>query len=130
MRAASAVSTHAWMISSSSVSLTLRRRSYSTSDSCVPRGGGIRWRWTVAISSSNCRWFRIVWSSQPARASSRSAAVSAIEAVAPSFHNWATVVRKPSRLTIRCASPTNSKSVGDPPVSNISPSIPSSALSR
>ena len=34
------------MISSSSVSLTLRRRSYSTSDSCVPRGGAIRCRWT------------------------------------------------------------------------------------
>ena len=41
-RAASAVSTQAAMICSSSVSLTLRRRSYSTSDSCVPRGGGIR----------------------------------------------------------------------------------------
>ena len=41
-RAASPVSTQAAMICSSSISLMPRRRSYSTSDSCVPRGGGMR----------------------------------------------------------------------------------------
>ena len=48
--------------------------------------------------------------SRPARRRGRRASPGA-EAVAESFHNWATVVRKLSRLTIRSASPTNSKSV-------------------
>ena len=39
------------------------------------------------------------------------ASVRPSEAMAASFHNWATVVRKFKRLTIRSASPTSSKSV-------------------
>jgi len=42
IRAASSISTQVAMICSRSISLTPRRRSYSTSDSCVPCGAGMR----------------------------------------------------------------------------------------
>ena len=131
---ASAVSTVVATICSRSISLMPRRRSYSTSDSWLPRGGGRRKRYTTASSSSRRLRLVAAWRNQPARAWSRSGPPDPNEADATAaiFHNWASVRRNVSRMKIRSASMTNSKSLwlGVWPPSSISPSNPSSVLSR
>ena len=111
-RAASAVSTQVAMICSSSVSLMLLRRSYSTSDSCVPRGAAIgNDRPPAAIRPAAGCWCGPGPARRPTRDSRSPPPAAVPRAEAAVFQNWATVLRKASRSAIRLASCVSSKSV-------------------
>ena len=134
IRAASAVSTHAAMICSSSVSLiapaavvfdqrfvrAARRRN------AIAMHGRQQLQQLLAVADRPGR------ASRPARRRGRPAAPSAdARPSAASFHNWATVVekRQPVDDPLGLGRPARSRSAFSP-VSNISPSMPSSVLSR